>query len=67
MKPNKDAQEYEKSWSGGKKPDAAILGAGMVKQAATAIGGRGYQVHVKEAEALGEKPMSLQDFTKTMK
>jgi hypothetical protein len=37
----------------------ALLGSGMTRQAADTLGMRGYQLHVQEAKAMGEQPMTL--------
>lgn len=37
---------------------------GMVTQAAGKLAGRGYQLHVQESRALGETPLTLDEFVK---
>ena len=38
------------------------MGTGMVEQAAQILQSRPYQLHVQEAQAMGQQPMSPQDF-----
>lgn len=41
---------------------SAPLGSGMVKQAARTMQSRPYQLHVQEARAMGQQPMSPEQF-----
>lgn len=43
----------------------APMGHGMVRQAANSMLGRPYQMHVQEAKALGQMPMTPQEFAAT--
>jgi hypothetical protein len=49
----------------GAKP-AAPLGSGMVQQAAQIMQSRPYQLHVAEAKAMGQQPMSPEQFLQQM-
>jgi hypothetical protein len=40
----------------------APMGNGMARQAANAMMSRPYQMHVQEAKALGQQPMTPQQF-----
>lgn len=42
--------------------DKAPLGSGMARQAANAMLSRPYRLHVEEAKALGQQPMTPQEF-----
>lgn len=46
----------------GKSAAKAPLGDGMVRQAAAVLQSRPYQMHKMEAEAMGQKPMSPEEF-----
>lgn len=46
----------------GKSAAKAPLGDGMVRQAAAVMQSRPYQIHKMEAEAMGQKPMSPEEF-----
>tara|TARA_R110000868_G_scaffold199448_2_gene446088 strand:+ start:267 stop:428 length:162 start_codon:yes stop_codon:yes gene_type:complete len=41
---------------------AALLGGGMAGNAAKVMSSRAYQLHVQEAQALGEKPLTPEQF-----
>lgn len=41
---------------------AALLGGGMAANAAKILASRAYQLHVQEAQANGEKPMTPEQF-----
>lgn len=43
-------------------PAKPPLGNGMVQQAAQSMQGRPYQLHVQEAQALGQQPMTQEQF-----
>lgn len=43
-------------------PKPATLGTGAASNAAQAINGRAYQMHVQEAQALGQQPLTPQQF-----
>ena len=49
---------------GSKKPSADLVGKGMAAEAANKLGGRAYQIHLQEAEATGEDPMTPEEFSK---
>lgn len=40
------------------------MGNGMVQQALQTLGGRGYQLHVQEAQAMGQQPLSQEEWAK---
>lgn len=44
------------------QPAQGLLGSGMAQQAAQAIQSRPYQLHVQEAQALGQTPMTFAQF-----
>jgi len=48
----------------GGKSQAPALGSGMAQQAAQIIQSRPYQLHVSEARALGQEPMTPEAFIK---
>ena len=43
-------------------PSKAPLGTGMVNQAAQTMQSRPYQLHVQEAQAMGQAPMTQEQF-----
>lgn len=43
-----------------------LLGQGMAQQGAQALQNRPYQLHVQEAQAMGEQPMMLEQFMKML-
>ena len=43
---------------------APSMGSGMAEQAKKILASRGYRLHVQEAMATGEKPMSPEEFAK---
>lgn len=45
----------------------APMGNGMVRQAANSMLSRPYQMHVQEAKALGQVPMTPQEFAQTQR
>ena len=50
----------------GGQPQRAT-GQGMVRQAGDALAGRGYQLHVQEAQAMGQSPMSQQQWVQSQR
>ena len=40
-------------------------GGGMTGKAVDAVSGRAYQIHLQEAQANGEKPMTPEEFAKS--
>lgn len=44
------------------KPGNAPVGNGMARQAMGVIQSRPYQLHVQEAKAMGQQPMSPEEF-----
>jgi len=40
----------------------ALLGSGMASNAAADINGRAYKLHVQEAQAMGQQPLSPEQF-----
>jgi hypothetical protein len=43
-----------------------LLGPGMAQQAAVILQSRPYQLHVQEAQALGQTPLTPEQFAKVM-
>jgi len=54
---------------GGRKiiPDKPPTGTGMVDQAAQQLAGRAYQLHVQEAKAMGQQPLTPEQFAAQQK
>lgn len=50
----------------GKPAAAAPLGTGMAAEAAKILQSRPYQLHVQEAQAMGQQPLSPEEFMKMM-
>lgn len=44
------------------QPAQSMLGSGMVQQAAQALQSRPYQLHVQEAQAMGQQPLTPEQF-----
>lgn len=51
---------------GGSKPSPEMLGSGGAYQAAQALQTRPYQIHVQEAKAMGEQPLTPEQFAQRM-
>lgn len=65
--PKAQLDAYSDAWQDATKATPAMLGNGMARGAAEVFKSRPYQLHVKEAEALGESPMTYEAFTKSRK
>jgi hypothetical protein len=73
--PNASAQdareeEYSKAWNedgDGEQTAFLGIGSGAAKQAADSLSSRAYRIHLEESKAMGEKPMSPEEFAKQQK
>jgi len=50
----------------GGTPPEQLLGSGMAADAAKVLKSRAYQLHVQEAKALGQTPMTPEQFARQM-
>lgn len=59
-----DDKQYTKAWNAANAP---AVGGGMVKQAVDTLKSAPYRLHVQEAKAMGDQPMSPEEFAKAGK
>jgi hypothetical protein len=66
---NADNSEFDTAWHEANKTSDqnAVLGTGMAGKAESALKTRAYQLHVQEAKASGEQPMTPEEFAKSGK
>lgn len=57
-----DIQTLLAALKGGQMPQTPQMGSGMAQQAMSTLAGRGYQLHVQEAQAMGQQPMTPEQF-----